>query len=49
MKKVKIKIEFLDEVEKNRNRLKKSYIERVKERMGEYYDKKTMEKTIKIF
>ena len=42
MKDVKVKNQFLKEVRKNRKRLKKSYAERVKSRMGEYYDKKSL-------
>ena len=37
IKQVKIKNEFLSEAEKNRKRVKKSYRECVKSRMGEYY------------
>ena len=36
IKQVKIKNEFLSEAEKNRKRVKKSYRECVKSRMGEY-------------
>ena len=40
MKRVKIKNEFLNEEERTRKRSKKSYRERVKKRMGEYYGEK---------
>ena len=42
MKDVKVKNQFLKEVRKNRKRLKKSYAERVKSRMGEYYEEKSL-------
>ena len=42
MKDVKVKNHFLEQVKKNRKRLKKSYAERVKLRIGEYYQKKSL-------
>ena len=36
--KVKVKNQFLNEVNKNRKRIRKSYIERVKSQLGEYYE-----------
>ena len=48
MKKVNLKNEFVNEEEKTRKRLKKSYRERVKDRMGEYYgEKKPFQKSSK--
>ena len=40
MKKVKRKNEFDEEQEKNKNKFKKTYNQRIKERMGEYYEEK---------
>ena len=47
IKKVKIKKEFLEEVEKLRKQAGKSYRVRVKKRMGEYYEEKPLEKLSK--
>ena len=44
IKKVKIKNEFLEEVEKRRKQVGKSYGVRVRKRMGEYYEEKPLEK-----
>ena len=38
MKKVKIKNEFEQDQEKNKNKLKKTYAQRIKERMSKYYE-----------
>ena len=38
--KVKVENQFLNKINKNRKRIRKSYIERVKSRMDEYYKKK---------
>ena len=43
IKKVKIKNEFLEEVEKLSKQVGKNYQERVKKRMGEYYEVKPLE------
>ena len=42
MDEVKVKNQFLNEVKKNKKRIRKSYIERVKSRMGEYYETKPL-------
>ena len=48
MKKVNLKNEFINEEEKTRKRLKKSYRERVKDRTGEYFsEKKPFQKSSK--
>ena len=47
MKDVKVKNQFLKKVRKNRKRLKKSYAERVKSRMGEYYEEKSLKISLK--
>ena len=44
MKKVKIKNEFLDEHKRIRKKKKKSYRERVKQRMAQYYEQETLKK-----
>ena len=41
-KKVKLKNEYLEEAEKLRKQVGKSYQERVKKRMGEYYKEKPL-------
>ena len=47
MKKVKIKNEFLEEAEKLRKQVGKSYQEKVKKRKGEYYEEKPLKKSSK--
>ena len=47
MKDVKVKNQFLKKVRKNKKRLKKSYAERVKSRMGEYYEEKSLKISLK--
>ena len=47
IKKVKIKNEFWEVVEKLRKQVGKSYRVRVKKRMGEYYEEKPLEKLSK--
>ena len=42
MGKVKVNNQFLNKVKKNRKRIRKSYIERVKLRMGECYETKSL-------
>ena len=42
MKDIKVKSQFLEEVKKNRKRLKKCYAKRVKPRMGEYFEEKPL-------
>ena len=38
--KVKVENQFMNKINKNRKRIRKSYIEHVKSRMDEYYEKK---------
>ena len=42
MGEIKVKNQFLNKVKKNRKRIRKSYIERVKLRMGECYETKSL-------
>ena len=47
MKDVKVKNQFLEEVEKKQEKAKKSYAKRVKSRMGGYYDEKPLKMSSK--
>ena len=42
MSEIKVKNQFLNKVKKNRKRIRKSYIEYVKSRIGEYYETKPL-------
>ena len=42
MSEVKVKNQFLNEVKKNRKRIRKSYIEHIKLQMGGYYETKPL-------
>ena len=42
MSEIKVKNQFLNEVKKNRKRIRKSYRVHVKSRMGEYYETKPL-------
>ena len=48
MKKAKIENEFEREIRKNKRKSQKSYLQSVKERMGEYQENKPIKKSIKL-
>ena len=48
MKKAKIQNEFQREIRKNKRKSRKSYLQSVKERMGEYQENKSIKKSIKL-
>ena len=49
MKKAKTENEFEKEIRKNKRKLQKSYLQCIKERMGEYQENKPIKRSIKMF